>query len=99
MHVGLPQPSCSLFNLALLCFLHFFADELWIGCGIVHERTRSGNIVFNDVMQQLSVNELPFSGIGESGCKLLSHQALLPLPLFPFHHRIPSSVSSFSRWY
>ncbi|KAG5338228.1 hypothetical protein C0989_007898 [Termitomyces sp. Mn162] len=31
------------------------------------ERTTSGNLVFNDVFQQLSVNELPFGGVGESG--------------------------------
>ncbi|KAG6811609.1 hypothetical protein H0H92_006624 [Tricholoma furcatifolium] len=31
------------------------------------ERTMSGNLVFNDVFQQLSVNELPFGGVGESG--------------------------------
>ncbi|KAG6831115.1 hypothetical protein H0H87_006140 [Tephrocybe sp. NHM501043] len=27
----------------------------------------SGNIVFNDTFQQLSVNEVPFGGVGESG--------------------------------
>ncbi|KDQ60950.1 hypothetical protein JAAARDRAFT_77074 [Jaapia argillacea MUCL 33604] len=31
------------------------------------DNTRSGNIVFNDTFQQLAVNELPFSGVGESG--------------------------------
>ncbi|TFY78986.1 hypothetical protein EWM64_g5029 [Hericium alpestre] len=31
------------------------------------DQTRSGNIIFNDTFQQLAVNELPFSGMGESG--------------------------------
>ncbi|KAA1467038.1 aldehyde dehydrogenase [Dentipellis sp. KUC8613] len=31
------------------------------------DRTRSGNLIFNDTFQQLAVNELPFSGMGESG--------------------------------
>ncbi|TRM57649.1 aldehyde dehydrogenase [Schizophyllum amplum] len=30
-------------------------------------RTTSGNITFNDTVMQLSVNELPFGGVGESG--------------------------------
>ncbi|KAF8549820.1 aldehyde dehydrogenase [Imleria badia] len=31
------------------------------------DETQSGGIVFNDTFQQLSVNELPFAGVGESG--------------------------------
>jgi len=31
------------------------------------DATTSGNLVFNDAFQQLSVNELPFGGVGESG--------------------------------
>jgi len=30
-------------------------------------KTASGNAVFNDTVQQLAVNELPFGGVGESG--------------------------------
>ncbi|KAJ7595089.1 aldehyde dehydrogenase [Mycena floridula] len=33
----------------------------------IRERTMSGSIVFNDTFIQLSVNELPFGGVGESG--------------------------------
>lgn len=33
----------------------------------IRENTTSGNLVFNDTYQQLSVNELPFGGVGESG--------------------------------
>jgi aldehyde dehydrogenase (NAD+) len=34
----------------------------------VRDETRSGGIHFNDVVQHMSVDVLPFSGIGESGC-------------------------------
>lgn len=34
----------------------------------VRDETRSGGIHFNDVLQHMAVDELPFSGIGESGC-------------------------------
>jgi len=34
---------------------------------IVRDQTMSGNLVFNDTVMQLSVNELPFGGVGESG--------------------------------
>jgi len=37
------------------------------------DNTRSGNIVFNDVFQQMDVSELPFGGVGESG---YGHQVL-----------------------
>ncbi|KAF9459502.1 aldehyde dehydrogenase [Collybia nuda] len=33
----------------------------------VIENTTSGNLAFNDCVQQLTVNELPFGGVGESG--------------------------------
>ncbi|KAI0292534.1 Aldehyde/histidinol dehydrogenase [Russula brevipes] len=32
------------------------------------DETQSGGIHFNDVVQYMSVDQLPFSGIGESGC-------------------------------
>ncbi|KAA1467037.1 aldehyde dehydrogenase [Dentipellis sp. KUC8613] len=31
------------------------------------DRTRSGNLIFNDTVQQLAVNEIPLVGMGESG--------------------------------
>jgi aldehyde dehydrogenase (NAD+) len=37
----------------------------------VRDETRSGGLHFNDVVQPLSVDALPFSGIGESGCTWL----------------------------
>ncbi|EIW51640.1 aldehyde dehydrogenase [Trametes versicolor FP-101664 SS1] len=33
------------------------------------QRTQSGQLVQNDVVMQLAVNEMPFGGQGESGCK------------------------------
>ncbi|EIN03578.1 aldehyde dehydrogenase [Punctularia strigosozonata HHB-11173 SS5] len=33
----------------------------------ITDTTASGSLVFNDTFQQLSVNETPFSGVGESG--------------------------------
>jgi acyl-CoA reductase-like NAD-dependent aldehyde dehydrogenase len=37
--------------------------------GPVRDETRSGSLNFNDVIQPLAVDQLPFSGVGESGCK------------------------------
>lgn len=34
----------------------------------VLEETTSGNLAFNDTFQQLAVGEIPFCGVGESGC-------------------------------
>ncbi|KAF8438329.1 aldehyde dehydrogenase [Boletus edulis BED1] len=34
---------------------------------IVIDETQSGGLVFNDTFQQLTVDELPFAGVGESG--------------------------------
>ena len=39
--------------------------------GSVRDETRSGGVHFNDVIQHLGVDHMPFSGIGESGCKWL----------------------------
>lgn len=36
--------------------------------GPVRDETRSGGLHFNDVLQHMSVDQLPFSGVGESGC-------------------------------
>lgn len=59
-------------------------------CANPRRTTRlKGNLVFNDVVQQLSVNELPFSGIGESGCT-----SLLPCPSIPSIPSFPSSSSA-----
>ncbi|TEB14391.1 ALDH-like protein, partial [Coprinellus micaceus] len=33
----------------------------------IRKSTMSGGLVFNDTFQQLSVNEIPFGGVGESG--------------------------------
>ena len=38
----------------------------------VRDETRSGGLHFNDVVQHMSVDALPFSGIGESGCTWLT---------------------------
>ncbi|KAG6878667.1 hypothetical protein C0992_007735 [Termitomyces sp. T32_za158] len=46
--------------------LYAFTDDEKTKRALV-ERTMSGNLVFNDVLQQISVNELPFGGVGESG--------------------------------
>ena len=31
-------------------------------------RTRSGQVIFNDTFQQVGVYEIPFGGVGDSGC-------------------------------
>ncbi|KAG2111360.1 aldehyde dehydrogenase [Suillus clintonianus] len=46
--------------------LYAFSDNESVKQQLVSE-TQSGGIVFNDTFQQLSVNELPFAGVGESG--------------------------------
>ncbi|KAG1744558.1 aldehyde dehydrogenase [Suillus paluster] len=46
--------------------LYAFSDNDSVKQQLVSE-TQSGGIVFNDTFQQLSVNELPFAGVGESG--------------------------------
>ncbi|KZP11668.1 aldehyde dehydrogenase [Athelia psychrophila] len=48
------------------------------------ETTRSGNIVFNDVFQQMDVMELPMGGVGESG---YGHQVLKASFDALTHHR------------
>lgn len=35
----------------------------------VLNNTRSGSVAINDVIIQNSVNDTPFHGVGESGCK------------------------------
>lgn len=35
----------------------------------VLRKTRSGQLVVNDVFQQVAIHEMPFNGCGESGCK------------------------------
>lgn len=34
----------------------------------VVQKTRSGQLVLNDTLTQLAVHEIPFGGVGESGC-------------------------------
>ncbi|KAG1848818.1 aldehyde dehydrogenase [Suillus tomentosus] len=46
--------------------LYVFSDNESVKQQVVSE-TQSGGIVFNDTYQQLSVHELPFGGVGESG--------------------------------
>ncbi|KAF8064447.1 aldehyde dehydrogenase [Lyophyllum atratum] len=46
--------------------LYVFTEDAETKKSIIEE-TMSGNLVFNDTFQQLSVNELPFGGVGESG--------------------------------
>ncbi|KAI0060490.1 aldehyde dehydrogenase [Artomyces pyxidatus] len=46
--------------------LYVFTDDPEVKQAFV-EQTLSGSLVFNDVFQHLSVGELPFQGIGESG--------------------------------
>ncbi|KAG2354592.1 aldehyde dehydrogenase [Suillus spraguei] len=46
--------------------LYAFSDNESTKQRLVSE-TQSGGIVFNDTLQQLAVNELPFTGVGESG--------------------------------
>ncbi|KAG1777961.1 aldehyde dehydrogenase [Suillus placidus] len=46
--------------------LYAFSDNERMKQQLVSE-TQSGGIVFNDTFQQLTVNELPFTGVGESG--------------------------------
>jgi len=46
--------------------LYVFTENPKVKKAIIEE-TMSGNLVFNDTFQQLSVNELPFGGVGESG--------------------------------
>ncbi|GLB44380.1 putative aldehyde dehydrogenase family protein [Lyophyllum shimeji] len=46
--------------------LYVFTEDPKTKKAIIEE-TMSGNLVFNDTFQQLSVNELPFGGVGESG--------------------------------
>ncbi|KAG1721487.1 aldehyde dehydrogenase [Suillus paluster] len=46
--------------------LYAFSDNESLKQQLVSE-TQSGGIVFNDTVQQLSVTELPFTGVGESG--------------------------------
>ncbi|RDB17524.1 Aldehyde dehydrogenase family 3 member B1 [Hypsizygus marmoreus] len=46
--------------------LYAFTEDLQAKQAII-ENTTSGNLVFNDTVQQLSVKELPFGGVGESG--------------------------------
>ena len=36
--------------------------------GLVRDETRSGGLHFNDVLQHMTVDQLPFAGVGESGC-------------------------------
>jgi len=36
--------------------------------GSVRDKTQSGGIHFNDMIQQLGIDNLPFSGVGKSGC-------------------------------
>lgn len=36
--------------------------------GPVRDETRSGGLHFNDVVQPITVDQLPLSGVGESGC-------------------------------
>jgi acyl-CoA reductase-like NAD-dependent aldehyde dehydrogenase len=35
---------------------------------LVRDETRSGGLHFNDVISFMIIDQLPFSGIGESGC-------------------------------
>jgi aldehyde dehydrogenase (NAD+) len=51
---------------------------------IVRDRTLSGSLVFNDTFMQLAVNEIPFGGVGESGCEFDSYQFFLFLLFFSF---------------
>ncbi|KAN0079816.1 Aldehyde/histidinol dehydrogenase [Tylopilus felleus] len=46
--------------------LYAFTEDPVVKQRLIDE-TQSGAIVFNDTFQQLSVNELPFAGVGESG--------------------------------
>lgn len=46
--------------------LYAFSDNGSVKQQLV-SATQSGSIVFNDTFQQLSVNELPFAGVGDSG--------------------------------
>ncbi|EIW76937.1 aldehyde dehydrogenase [Coniophora puteana RWD-64-598 SS2] len=46
--------------------LYMFTEDPLFKQRILNE-TRSGNVVFNDVFQQLDVDELPFAGVGDSG--------------------------------
>ncbi|KAG2344173.1 aldehyde dehydrogenase [Suillus weaverae] len=46
--------------------LYAFSDNESMKQQLVSE-TQSGGIVFNDTFQQLTVDELPFTGVGESG--------------------------------
>ncbi|KAF8144278.1 aldehyde dehydrogenase [Mycena galopus ATCC 62051] len=46
--------------------LHAFTENPEIKKQILDE-TMSGSVVFNDLVQQLSFNELPFGGVGQSG--------------------------------
>ncbi|KAJ7846614.1 aldehyde dehydrogenase [Mycena olivaceomarginata] len=44
------------------------------------DETMSGGIVFNDLVQQLGFNELPFGGVGPSGCTSLVLFHPIPMP-------------------
>ncbi|KAF9228241.1 aldehyde dehydrogenase [Gyrodon lividus] len=46
--------------------LYAFTEDPVVKQKIINE-TRSGGLVFNDTVQQLAMNELPFTGVGESG--------------------------------
>ncbi|KAF5376651.1 hypothetical protein D9615_007812 [Tricholomella constricta] len=46
--------------------LYVFTEDPKTKASII-DRTMSGNLVFNDTVQQLAVNTLPFGGVGESG--------------------------------
>ncbi|KAH9851146.1 aldehyde dehydrogenase [Lenzites betulinus] len=48
--------------------IYVFTDEKEIQNKFVHQ-TQSGQLVFNDVVMQLAVTELPFGGLGDSGCE------------------------------
>lgn len=48
------------------------AEENLISIIAVVNRTRSGQVIFNDTFQQLGVYEIPFGGVGDSGCKGLT---------------------------
>jgi aldehyde dehydrogenase (NAD+) len=46
--------------------LYAFTEDAVVKQKIIDE-TQSGGVVFNDTVQHLAVNELPFAGVGESG--------------------------------
>ncbi|KAG2137857.1 aldehyde dehydrogenase [Suillus bovinus] len=52
--------------------LYAFSDNENVKQQLVAE-TQSGGIMFNDTFQHVAVKELPFAGVGESGCEILLH--------------------------